>query len=591
MLFANQTSAAIDNARLFKSLKDDLIERKSLSEELQISEQRFKTLIRSVHDVIAIISPSGRFQFISQATNAAWGIAPERLTGRRLPDIVHPEDTRKVRDMLSSLKHDGDDGTIPQLRVKYDEDDWKEFEVTFVNLNNDPVIGGVVCTFHDVTERHTYEHRLKNMAYHDALTGLPNRKYYEERLAKALEKARENGRLLAVVFMDLDSFKLINDTLGHQWGDRLLCMVSDRLQACLRHEDFAARMGGDEFTLLLEGITSPDQVPPILQRFVNAFTEPFTLDRRDMFISGSFGAMIGGADDHPIDLLRKADMAMFQAKRRGKGVFEIYHSNEGPANLEVEASDQMLMQSDLQRALSRGEFRAGYTPIYKLDGLREMALESQLNWMHPRRGRLLLTDFLAAAYRSGVMASGGQWLQGEVIRQAGVWNRRGRVPVYLRVPAKFILNGDFASWISRLTDEAKLDRGLVTLDVISDETTSQPEGVIGRLTVLKNTGFRLAISNFGTNFSGISLLTRLPVDHIRMDVSLFRSMDDKKVEGILTGTRIMADAFGIDVIVEGIESREQAEQVRSYGYRVGLGPGLSGPLLAGEVEERRLFGL
>jgi diguanylate cyclase (GGDEF)-like protein len=391
--------------------------------------------------------------------------------------------------------------------------------------------------------------------------------------------------------MDLDGFKLINDSLGHQWGDRLLCVVADRLQNCLRHDDFAARMSGDEFTLLLEGISSSEQVAPVIERFIRALKEPVTLQNREMFISGSFGAVIGTGADNSLDLLREADMAMYQVKQRGKDGYEIFDPDKHFDRLEAETSKEMLMQSEMHRALAQGEFRAAYTPIYMLDGLHEFALEAQLNWMHPRRGRLTLLEFKGDAYQAGIMANAGQWLLGEAIHQAGEWNRRKRVPLYLRLPAKFLLQVEFANWIFNLVRKDHLDPALITLDVIADETSSQPEGLAGRLQSLKNFGFGLSVSDYGFSFASMKTISRLPVDYLRMDISYFSGLRDEPVCAILQGANIVANAFGFNVILDGISSRQQAELVRQFGYKTGLGPGLAGPLLPDEVEERHLFGL
>jgi diguanylate cyclase (GGDEF)-like protein len=455
----------------------------------------------------------------------------------------------------------------------------------------DPVICGVVGTFHDVTERHVYEHRLRDMAYHDPLTGLPNRKFFEENLNDAIESARLSGLLVVVVYMDLDGFKLINDGLGHHWGDSLLREVADRLQKNLRRGDSAARMGGDEFTILLEGVSSSDQVVPIIQRFIDALREPVRLDERDMYISGSFGVVIGSGADNSVDLLRMADMAMYQAKDRGKGGYVIFDADGQQEEVAEEASDQMILQSELKRALSRGEFMAAFTPVYSLDGLKEMALEAQLNWMHPRHGRLVLTDFLPVAYKSGIMGKAGPWLSGEAIRLVGEWNRRKEVPVVLRFPARYVTQIDFDSWLSRLTADARISPALMTLDIIADESLSQPDGLINRLRSLKKLGFRLMVSDLGVSFSGMKVLPHLPIDYLRIDISPLRNLSGIPAQAMLEGTIRVARAFGIDVILDGIESPEQVDLVRSFGYAIGLGGGLSGPLLADEVERRHLFGL
>jgi diguanylate cyclase (GGDEF)-like protein/PAS domain S-box-containing protein len=326
MLYANYISAALENAVLYQAGQKELSERIRAEQALRASDDRFRALIRSVSDIIAILSPSGTIRYISPAAESLWGCSVVALHGQSILEYLDGEDKERFLEFLKQM---------PQRHVKSELKSTlrcidvgkrcRFFEVTLVNLVHESAVNGIVATFHDATERNLYEQELSKLAYQDPLTGLANRAHFMERLQNALAQGSGGTQWVAVLFFDLDNFKQINDRFGHEYGDRVLCIVADRIRSCMRKEDIAARLGGDEFTLLIEGVVSVEQVLPLAQRLIHLLHQPITIDRHEMSIGASMGIALGQPFQDSCEVvLRNADLAMYLAKNSGKGCFRIY---------------------------------------------------------------------------------------------------------------------------------------------------------------------------------------------------------------------------------------------------------------------------
>lgn len=330
MLYSNYVSAALENALLYQAGQNELAERIKAEQALRASDDRFRALIRSVSDIIAILSPIGTIRYISPAAEYLWECSAFLMHGQNIVDYLHNDDRVVFNDLLQHfVKQEKANDLHSAVRIIKNNQQWRFFEVTLANLLNDPAIDGIVATFHDVTERNLYERRLTKLAFRDPLTGLANRAHFLERLHNGLLRANSEGHCVAVIFFDLDNFKKVNDTLGHAYGDKVLCAVADKVSSCLRKEDTAARLGGDEFTLLIEGIKTVEQIIPMAKRLLHLLHEPVEIDGHKIFVGGSMGIALSelNKDDHDT-LLRKADLAMYQAKSSGKGCLKIYKVDE-----------------------------------------------------------------------------------------------------------------------------------------------------------------------------------------------------------------------------------------------------------------------
>jgi diguanylate cyclase (GGDEF)-like protein/PAS domain S-box-containing protein len=325
MLYASQVSAAIENARLYLSVQNELFERKQAEHALRSSDDRFRALIRSVSDVICILTTEGRISYISPAAETSWGIPMEKLLSQNILNFIHPKDRVMFQELLEKLREIPNTTLTQTVRLRYRENDWRVFDAIFTNLLNEPAIAGIVVTYHDITERKIHEQKLKEMALRDSLTGLFNRSHFRELLHDALIRASTQNMSVAVIFIDLDNFKSVNDNLGHAWGDRLLQIIADRLQNCLRRADSAARLGGDEFTILVDTVTSLEQVMSIAHRLASSLNTPIKLNEGDFFVNGSLGIAVSIPNHDTADeLLHKADIAMYAVKGQGKGSYAIF---------------------------------------------------------------------------------------------------------------------------------------------------------------------------------------------------------------------------------------------------------------------------
>lgn len=323
-LFAGQTAAAIENARLYRSVRDELAERRHAERALKASDDRFRALVHSVTDVIVILSTDGRILYASPAARDAWGMSPEDLKDTAILDLAHPAYVDQGKHEFVALLGAPNATTTLKVRMRHTESDWRDFEVILTNLVDDYAVGGIVGTFHDVTEREIYEKELKQMAFCDPLTGLYNRSYFTECVARALEHGDEFSEPVAVIFLDLDNFKTVNDRLGHAVGDEALRVIAGRIQSCLRRDDVAARMGGDEFTIMINDFSEPGQVNAIAQRLLDALKEPIMLKDCQIALSGSLGIAVGSSNRESADhLIQRADQAMYRVKSSGKGSFVV----------------------------------------------------------------------------------------------------------------------------------------------------------------------------------------------------------------------------------------------------------------------------
>lgn len=329
MLYTNYVAAALENAHLFQTGQRELTERIKAEQALRASDNRFRAIIRSVSDIITILTPDGIIHYISPAAELLWKYSVITLYGQNILDYLPNDDRTNLNELLQQVISQDEKNEIKGgVRILDKEQQWRFFEVTLVNLSHDPEIMGIVATFHDVTERNLYELELNRLAFHDPLTSLPNRAHFMERLRIALAQADRADLCVAVIFFDLDNFKQVNDTLGHEYGDKVLCTVADRMRSCMRQGDTAARLGGDEFTLMIEGLSSLEQVIPVAKRLLHLLHEPIEIDGHTILVGGSMGISLSiPFKDNREQLLRKADLAMYQAKKSGKGCFRIYEEN------------------------------------------------------------------------------------------------------------------------------------------------------------------------------------------------------------------------------------------------------------------------
>ena len=431
----------------------------------------------------------------------------------------------------------------------------------------------------EIAERRELEEQLTHQAFHDPLTGLPNRALFFDRLELALERARRRDVEVAVLFMDLDDFKVINDSLGHEVGDQVLLAVVERLENCMLAEETLARFGGDEFTVLLEDVSGPSDAARVAERIGGALRAPFVLRGRERFITTSVGISFGGrGGERPGDLLRNADLAMYQAKARGRNRHAVFEPVMGERALQ-----RLELEGALRRALERKEFRLHYQPKVSLESGEIVAMEALIRWEHPAQGLVFPAQFVPVAEEIDLIAPIGRWVLEEACRQARRWHSRfpGMPPlkVCVNLSAKQFQHCALLEDIGAALRETGLDPSALDLEITESVVMEDVPATIATLRDLKGLGVNLAIDDFGMGYSSLSYLKRFPVDFLKVDRSLIQGIGEgPKDEAILSALVTLAHSMGTRTIAEGVETKEQLARLREAGYDFGQGYYFARPL-------------
>ena len=428
--------------------------------------------------------------------------------------------------------------------------------------------------------------QLIREAFRDSLTGLPNRALFMDRLSHALVRAERAGSNLAVLFLDLDRFKILNDTLGAEVGDRLLVEVGHRVAACLSPEDTVARLGGDEFALLLEDTPDLRSATALAERVSAEIQRPFVVEGRDVLISASIGiALTGGGSMQPEEVLHNADLAMYQAKAEGRARYELYEPG-----LSVSTRERLDLQADLRTAGARQELSLRYQPVVTLAGIRPVEVEALIRWDHRRRGALLPADFIGLSEETGLIVPMGQWILREACRQARAWQAESSgVPpliVSVNLSAGQFQRDALPEEVATIVRETGLEPARLQLEISEAVLMRDDPRMLDRLEALKAIGVRLAIDDFGTGYASLSYLKRLPVDCLKIDRSLVKGVGyETEDAAIVRAVSSLARALGITVTAEGVETHEQLIQLRAVGCDQGQGYFFARPVSADRVPD------
>ncbi len=447
----------------------------------------------------------------------------------------------------------------------------------------------MIVAVHDITERKALEERLAHQAYHDALTGLPNRAFFLDRLQSALAHTSQQRRSVAVLFLDLDRFKVINDSLGHEAGDRVLVVVAERLRASLRSGAVAARFGGDEFTILLPEVGDVYEVCRAAERILAAVRAPFALDDgHEASVTSSIGIVLNDdAHPAPADLLRDADVAMYRAKQSGKACYKVFDTS-----MHAWAVARLDLERDLRQAIARGEMRLYYQPIVRLATRRIVGLEALLRWQHPQRGTILPAEFIPLAEETGLIVPLGRWALRTACRQAATWHRAhpsgDPVAINVNLSATQFQQPNLIAEVADALRATGLDPHHLVLEITESVMMADGESTGATLTKLKALGVRLAIDDFGTGYSSLSYLNRFPVDILKIDRSFVARLgEDGEGASLARAILSLGHGLGLRVIAEGIERGKQAAQLRMLGCELGQGYHFAAPL-ASEAAGRLL---
>lgn len=437
-------------------------------------------------------------------------------------------------------------------------------------------------TGRDVTEQKQAEERIRHMAHYDALTDLPNRALLHDRINQAIAQSRRGGRGLALLFIDLDRFKNVNDSLGHAVGDRLLRAVAERLRASTRSTDTVSRLGGDEFVVALTDLRQAADCGHVAQKILAALSAPYELDRQELRVTPSVGISIYPQDGEDVEtLMRNADAAMYHAKEMGRNNYQFFTREMNAA-----ARQRLALESDLRRALERNQFVLHYQPLLDLASGRIAAVEALIRWRHPQRGIIAPAEFIAAAEENGLIDAIGEWALREACRQVRVWHKLGHAHLQVAVncsPHQFRRN-DLVSTVAETLAEAGLPATCLELEITENVIIQHTEQTVGRLAALNGMGVRLSVDDFGTGYSSLSYLKRFPIDSLKIDQSFVRDVtSDPDDAAIVTAIVAMAHSLGLVVSAEGVESREQLAFLKRLDCDRAQGFLFSRPLPAEEL--------
>ncbi len=557
---------------------------------LRESEYRVSALVRHSSDALLVVAVEGEVRFSSPsalmlfATDDAGGVQ-----GRALVDVVADEARDDVGAFLAAVREAGSARAVWRLRPLANGAP-RYAEVVGSDLLAEPAVGGIVLNVRDVTERTALESQLAYLAYHDALTGLVNRTRFHERVAAALAESAElpadDAPRPAVLFVDLDDFKLVNDSLGHAAGDRLLKLVADRMLSATRGCDTVARLGGDEFAVLLAGVQIDREAEVVATRIVAAMRAPFLVDGSEVYVPATIGialAGFGGRGDVD-ELLRRADVAMYHAKRSGKGRFVVFSET-----MAGDAPRQLAIEADLHNALARGELFLEYQPIV---GLRDGAVrgaEALLRWQHPERGRVSPLEFVPIAEQKGLIVPIGRWVLEEACRQAAAWCAAADAPatfyVSVNVSSRQLAEVSLVDDVVRALEQSGLPASRLLLEITESAIVEDGSQIRDTFDALKALGLRLAVDDFGTGYSSLAYLQRFPIDVLKIDRAFVSTLGRAESQSSLARAVIgLGDALGLETIAEGVETKLQQEQLRALGCGLAQGFGFHRPLAATAFE-------
>lgn len=568
---------------------NDVTERKRAEEELREQQNFLRQVLDTNPSLIFVKDSKGRFTLVNKAMADVYGTTVEELIGRYDAAFSSNQEAveariRADREVMDTLQSK----LVPEEAVT----DLRTGEARYFQVIKVPIVSPdgvsrrVLGVATNITERKQIEERLKHQALHDPLTGLPNRVLFADRLKHALARIERQESRIAVLFVDLDNFKVVNDSLGHEAGDLLLTRLGQRLAAHLRAEDTLVRFGGDEFAVLLEDVAEGSRAALVAERITEELRAPFILGDREIVLSASIGVVLytAGLED-PALLLRAADMALYRAKSRGKSRYEMFNQA-----MNTQALERLDLEADLRQAIEREELVIHYQPKVQLATGRIIGTEALLRWEHPERGLVSPDNFIPVAEETQLIRPIGRWVLREACRQAREWQegRSSGPPLLMSVNLSLeqLQHPRLIDEVAQTLEETGVNPGALVLEITESMVMKDAESSIATLRRLKALGVRLALDDFGTGYSSLAYLKRFPIDMIKIDRSFVGGLgQDPEDTAIVRAIIGLAGALDLEVVAEGVETAEQMSRSQDLGCELGQGYYFAKPLPSVEVGE------
>jgi diguanylate cyclase (GGDEF)-like protein/PAS domain S-box-containing protein len=543
----------------------DVTERKRAEAAQGETVSLLAATIEATADGILVVTAEGRIARFNRRFVDMWGLPQDIIDSR--------DDHRALTFVLDQVKDPGaflakvEELYAHPREESFDAIEFKDGRI-FERYSCPQLVGGEpagrVWSFRDVTERKRAEERIQFLAFQDSLTELPNRVLFRDRVGQAIARADRAGTRLALLFLDLDNFKTINDSLGHFVGDALLRMVADRLRLCVRETDTISRQGGDEFLILLTELGENETATPVVDKVMEAFRAPFPTEAGELKASVSIGISMFPDDGRDFDnLLKKADTAMYRAKDAGRSAYRFFN-----AHMDTEAVERLSLRNGLRLALERSEFVLHYQPRVDLHSGKVVGAEALLRWNHPERGLLAPGVFIGAAEESGLIVEVGEWVLQEACRHAAHWHENGmaHLTVAVNLSAVQFLRGDLESTVERVLARSGLEPGLLELELTESILIRDTETTLATVKRLKALGVRLSIDDFGTGYSSLSYLKRFAVDRLKIDRSFIHGLDLGSEDAAIVRAIVqMAHSLELRTIAEGVENERHLAMLRQFG--------------------------
>ena len=524
---------------------------------LRRREQRFRALVHHASDVFTVIGADGVIRYQSPAIEQVLGYPTEAIIGRSFLNLIDPHDQDIARQLFERSQLQPGVPTVGEVHMRPREDMQapRHFEMTATDLLDDSTVRGLVLNYRDITERALYEQQLSQQAFHDALTSLPNRALFQDRLEHAL---RQRGQTVGLLFVDLDHFKVVNDSLGHDAGDQLLCDVAQRLAGCLREGDTLARLGGDEFTVLMPDIAGAQDAATVASRIESRLEPPFELPGQSVFVTASIGIATGVAlHDRSDALLRDADAAMYEAKARGRARHALFDPT-----MHTRAVTRLAIETDLRRAIDNDQLELHYQPIMWLQSNMIVGVEALVRWRRPDGTLVPPGEFVPVAEETGLIRPIGRWVLHEACRQLARWRsdlpQAAGLAMSVNISARQLQDASIVEDVESALRETGLDAGSLILELTESAVVETFEEALTTLQQLRWMSVQLAMDDFGTGYSSLSSLSRLPLDILKIDQSFVARLDqDAEGRAVVYAIVSLATALGIRVTGEGIETTSQ----------------------------------